>query len=195
YLFVPYVSDPALWKLAKHHRTVSCPNTPLSRHSSIEEQSEISTARHKDHQTHRRSWSTSSIKNISSGISRVSCNVIKNLYYWLSSLEWLFKRNKFSTENFLLISSFFVILLLISTYVLMDRIAKLEDRFHRTLPGSDQNLITDKQSEGLRFDETRFHQKTQRFNQALKDLILSVENVQSKLKLIKDELGEPTDVR
>ncbi|XP_028406902.1 GRAM domain-containing protein 2B-like isoform X2 [Dendronephthya gigantea] len=180
-------TDPALWNLKKHHRTVSCPNTPLSRHSSVDESPEITTHRshYKDHQTRRRSLSLSYLGKCIGKIAATSWALIHYLYNCFPSFEWL-KRNRLNADVLLLFSSIFLIFLFISTYVLMNRISKLEDRFYQPVPTSNQYLISDKKSdenwsELLKEQETLLRQKTERFSEALSGLILSVENVSKSL--------------
>ena len=57
-------SDP--WKVAKHLRSVSCPNTPIIHHPSVEEKSEVTTVHlhHNDHSPLQRFWSDCSIRMI-----------------------------------------------------------------------------------------------------------------------------------
>ena len=63
YFYVLF-SDPALWKVGQPLRTLSCPNTPLTRHPSVEEKTEANTFHQhgNDHTTRQRSWSDCSIK-------------------------------------------------------------------------------------------------------------------------------------
>ncbi|XP_046857809.1 uncharacterized protein LOC124451218 isoform X2 [Xenia sp. Carnegie-2017] len=129
---------------------------------------------------------------------RTSKTSLKNVVMRRIPMEWTF--NRLGSEVLMTVSFIFLIFMLLSTYILMNRIAKLEHRYHlaHDPEGINKNLLPSPQWDDnwtklLKEQEKSFQDKRKRFHEELSGLILSVNHMQSTLEIIKEEFSSPND--